>query len=245
MAKAGKVKSVRRRQTERLIGSVPAGFVFTILVLVISVDTFVAGKAPGLDLPWYAKLPIVLVFVVALAVIYYQTRLNYQQKTHDLTWALKFQDKFEEMGAQRFKAAWLLKNKRELLSEPKKNRQVLGDIDDVLDLFEDVGFYLQGEYITPEVAYHHFYHWVRGYYQSAKEYITRWQDEEEARWENLESLYKTLDELESGHEKRIKEEQFDETERDEFLEEEMSSGQRLLQLKADPQVLVRDVEAQL
>jgi hypothetical protein len=245
MAKARKVKSMRRRRIERLFGSVPAGFVFTILVLVISVDTFVAGKAPGFDLQWYAKLPIVLVFVVALAVIYYQTRLNYQQKTHDLTWALKFQDKFEEMGAQRFKAAWLLKNKRELLSEPKKNRRILGDIDDVLDLFEDVGFYLQGEYISPEVAYQHFYHWVRGYYQSAKEYIAGWQDEEEARWENLDSLYTTLDELESGPEKRIEEEQFNETERDEFLEEEMSSGRRLLKLKADPQGLIKDVDAQL
>lgn len=221
----------------------PAAFVLTILALVVSAITFFLGKtSSGIELPHYAEFVIVLVFFVAVLVTGYQTYLNYQQKTYDLTWALKFQDKFEEMAVQRFQAAWLLKNKRELLSEPKKNRQVLGDIDDVLDLFEDVGFYLQGDYITPEVAYNHFYHWVRGYYQSGKEYIERWQDEEEARWENLKNLYTTLEELESAHEKRIKEEQFEETERGEFLEEEMSTGQRLLQLKANPEELIKRVE---
>jgi hypothetical protein len=34
----------------------------------------------------------------------------------------------------------------------------LSDIDDVLDIFEDIGFYLYGDQLTPEVAHHSFHY---------------------------------------------------------------------------------------
>jgi hypothetical protein len=73
----------------------------------------------------------------------------------------------------------------------------LEDIDDVLDFLEDIGFYVHGDQISPEVAHHHFYHWIRGYYFAARDYIEAWQEQESESWRHIKELFETTRELET------------------------------------------------
>ncbi len=87
------------------------------------------------------------------------------------------------------KAAKILwKKKAEL--ENIKNRE-LEDIDDVLDFLEDVGLYQRADYVSPELAHHHFFHWTRGYWQAAGPYVQAWRRKERARWNHVEELFET------------------------------------------------------
>jgi hypothetical protein len=73
---------------------------------------------------------------------------------------------------------------------------VSADIDGVLDFFEDVGFYLRGDQMTPEVAHHYFHYYFRGYYCAAREYIETQQEKEPAYLEHVHYLFDTIHEIE-------------------------------------------------
>src|SRR2546428_9344749 len=223
---------VKPKQLGRVARAIPPLYIFMYLGLIVTLVGITIGKTlPALQVPvlgWWPLLIIVIVLLLGLGFICYQTRLNYKRSTYDPTWALRFQTKFDQMGRQRLAAATLLRDKRDLLSDVKKNQKELEGVDDGLDFFEDVGFYMQGDYITPEVAHHQFYHWLRGYYLSGRPYIDAWQAIESARWENVENLYRATNEIEYGYPRRITEEQFDEDERGNFLTGEVGSAEWLL-----------------
>ena len=73
---------------------------------------------------------------------------------------------------------------------------VLDKIDDVLDFFEDVGFYVNGGQISPEIAHHHFYHWLRMYWQASIDYVEAWRKRESARWNHIDALFEITSEVE-------------------------------------------------
>jgi len=224
---------VKTKRLGRFARAVPPLYVFMYLGLIVTLIGIVTSKTlPALQVPTLSWEPLVIILVVlllGLGFICYLTWLNYKRSTYDPTWALRFQTKFDQMGRQRLAAATLLRDKRELLSDVKKNQKELEGIDDVLDFFEDMGFYIQGDYLTPEVAHHQFYHWLRGYYLSARAYIDAWQTIESARWKNVEKLYKATNEIEFDHPRHITEEQFNDTERDSFLKGEIDSAEWLLE----------------
>jgi hypothetical protein len=58
-------------------------------------------------------------------------------------------------------------------------------VDDALDILEDVGFLMTGDQISPEVAHHYFFHWTRGYYNAAKEYLSAHEVRQPALWRHL------------------------------------------------------------
>ena len=62
------------------------------------------------------------------------------------------------MREERAVAAKAILDFKGRLANLEQNRDELSVIDDVLDFFEDVGFYERGDQISPEVAHHHFYH---------------------------------------------------------------------------------------
>ena len=70
------------------------------------------------------------------------------------------------------------------------------DIDDVLDFFEDLGFYMQGDQATPEAIHHTFYYWIRGYYSAARDYLEKAQEERPTQWEFVKELFETTHEIE-------------------------------------------------
>jgi hypothetical protein len=103
--------------------------------------------------------PVVLWVLLAVLAVLLGLQMNaeYKRRTYDPKWMLKFDDDFtsDDMKRTRAKAA----------SDIKKNGTRLGDenfrspqLDDVLDFFEGVGFLMQGDEITPEVAHQAFYY---------------------------------------------------------------------------------------
>jgi len=92
--------------------------------------------------------------------------------TFDPTLALKYWDDFasSEMYQTRARASKALEeHAKDLGNEDYHNP----DIDDVLDIFEDIGFYVRGDQLTPEVAHQELYYWIRGYYSTARPYLEK------------------------------------------------------------------------
>src|SRR5262249_9738850 len=127
-------------------------------------------------------------FIVVGLVMVLQTRAEYRKRTYDPTWAIKFSEIFdsERMRTARAKAACALKDKDTLSSE----------VDEVLNFFEDLGFYMQGDQLTPEVAHHAFQYWIRGYYSAAYEYLKAGQEQEQSHWEFIGMLLEATNEIE-------------------------------------------------
>jgi hypothetical protein len=147
------------------------------------------------DLRWLIPWAILELFV-GFAFLSLQTWLEYRRRTHDPTWILKFQEQFNSLDNQRTKASECLLSNSDHLNDLEKYEQELSDIDDVLDFLEDIGFYMGGDQISPEVVHHHFYHWIRGYWEASENYVKAWQRKEPARWNHLKSLYETVTEVE-------------------------------------------------
>lgn len=123
---------------------------------------------------------------------------EHQRKTHNPEWILKYQDMFE--SAPFIELRKLAVN---VLTDPAKKVRLgtrtkdLADIDPVLDFFEDLGFYESGGQISAEVIHHHhFFHWIRAYWEQTEPYVRDWQKKEPARWDHLEELFETLQEIE-------------------------------------------------
>lgn len=136
---------------------------------------------------------------LALVVGLVEMFMRYRVATYDPTWALKYSDMFIEMTRDRSRAATvLLECSSDKLAKIEEFRVQLGDIDDVLDLFDDIGLYVRGGQISPELAAHYFYHWIRGYYQASNRYIKAWQQKEKQRWCNIEFLWKVVLQVEEG-----------------------------------------------
>ena len=137
---------------------------------------------------------LIIAGIAGVVLLGFQAYSEYQHRTCDPTWALKFDDRFydNEFKEARYKAATILKDHWGKLRSTDKS---LEDIDDVLDFLEDLRFYVHGDQISPEVAHHHFYHWIRGYYLASRDYIEAWQEQEAASWQHLKELYETTREL--------------------------------------------------
>ena len=136
----------------------------------------------------------VVAFVV-LAVLYMRARAEYERRTYDPTWAFQFDDRFNssEMKCLRSKAAATIKERFGRLREENSK---LSDIDDVLDFFEDLGFYTEGHQLTPEVVHHTFYYWIERYYLSARDYIEFKQQDRPTVWDHVKYIYEITNEVE-------------------------------------------------
>lgn len=169
--------------------------------------------APGIV--WIA-VTIVLVFWMV------QTYSGYLQKLYDPKWVLKFDDDWMNSVNQRRAAAKALADYQGHLSEVDEHRSDLEPIDEVLDFFETVGFYMSGEQMSAEVIHHHLFHWLRGYWCASRTYVEAWQRKETLRWEHIAALYDTTAQIEAKREGIRKEKVlFDEQKVKEFIEEEL------------------------
>jgi hypothetical protein len=183
------------RKFKRLLSAIPVAFVVAFVALCFSAFTLLknqpaVGSVPNLT------FGVVVGVVAALLLLVVQTFLEYRRRTYDPTWVLKFQDTWESREEIRATASKVIRDNRDKLSRIKEHESLLCPIDDVLDMLEDVGFYVHGDQISPEVAHHHFYHWIRGYWCAAQNYIKAWQIEETARWQHLPKLYDETSEVE-------------------------------------------------
>jgi hypothetical protein len=131
--------------------------------------------------------------VVTLILLALQWRFEYRKRTYEPTWGLKFVDDFfsRDMRHTRRRAAEALKPNLSNTAELKSS-----DLDEVIDFFEQLGFYMRGDQITPEVAHHSFHYWICGYYSAAKDYIGTVRKTNVSSWEHVELLFEMTHEIE-------------------------------------------------
>jgi hypothetical protein len=136
--------------------------------------------------PWHI---LVLLAVVAACV---QTYVNYRRDWYDYDLALKYQDLLESQStvANRQKAARQFKEKKAYNSDTR-------EVEAPLDLIEDIGFYVRNHKMSVEVAHHHFYFWIRGYVQTAKNYIAAYRIDDPLAYEYCEELLKSVTDYEA------------------------------------------------
>jgi len=68
---------------------------------------------------------------------------------------------------------------------------------------KDLGFYLQGDQFSDEVAHHHFFHSIRGWYSNLESHIEYYRNvrNEKAAYENIQPLYDRVSRIEKGYDK--------------------------------------------
>jgi hypothetical protein len=164
------------------------------------------------------------VLLVVLAVLLgLQMTAEYRRRTYDPTWMFKFDEDFnsDDMRHKRSKAAEDIKNNQTRLTDDDFKSP---ELDDVLDFFEGVGFLMQGDEMTPEVAHHAFHYWIHGYYVAAREYIETTQNKRPMQWECVKGLFELTSEVEDERRRKLakSEEPLDGTCIAKFLEEEIA-----------------------
>lgn len=192
---------------------------FTALTLLIAATT--------LYMAYHPTSKVFLALVIGVAIIWlFQTWAEYVRRTYDLTAFNAFQTRWDSRQAQqwRARAAKLLKS-AQTVAAVRTNREALSDADDTLDLIEEIAFYVVGNQVSPEAAHHHLWHWIRGYWFSARNYIgvLRKNPSTVTVYEYIEKLYGVVSEIETersgcpGNTLSL-----DAAQIDEFLTEEMN-----------------------
>jgi hypothetical protein len=165
------------RRFKRLLLSIPSALAVTFVALCFTAFGLAESQRlqPGIA---HLTLWLFLGLLAAAALLVIQMYLEYRRRTYDPTWVLKLQDMWESKEKIRAVASRVIRDNRDKLSKIKEHETLLCPIDDALDMLEDVGFYMHGDQISPEVAHHHFYHWISGYWCAAHDYIKAWQVKE-------------------------------------------------------------------
>jgi hypothetical protein len=72
------------------------------------------------------------------------------------------------------------------------------DCDDILDFFETLGMLVREGALRDEFVWHYLFHWIRGYWQSAHDYVHRYRGKESTVWQDFERLYRRTIDIEMG-----------------------------------------------
>ena len=146
----------------------------------------------------FSFLVLLAVLAALIALLGFQIKAEYRRRTYDPKLMLELDKDFysPEMQGER-----------------------------VLDFFDSIGFFMQGDEITPEVAHHTYYYWIDGYYRATCRYIEVIREKRPPQWEHIEYLHNMTHQVEFECIRRIGK-KAEETKLIEFLKEE-------IQLKAD------------
>jgi hypothetical protein len=177
----------------RFLSSVSGIYFAVFSALCIPTAGLIAHFAQGVDgrclgNHWELVGALITGVLFGLLFIVTQAYVAHRRSIYDPKWGLRFQAIFDGMGQQRDRAALILLHYKKELAQTESKKQDLDNIDEVLDFLDDLGFYLKGGHLSPEVAHHHFYHWIRGYTQAAKKYIEACRAKEPARWNHIAEL---------------------------------------------------------
>lgn len=203
----------------RALTSLPASLLFALFALVLSAVGIILNHAVGRSLLLWLAVAILL----ALAFLAIQAWAEYRRRSFDPTLMLHYQEKWDKLTEERRAAAETLLNRADDLSKIQQFKTDLDSIDEVLDVLDDIGFYVNGDQISPEVAHQHLHHWIRGYWSAAKGYIDAWRVEEPLRWQHIETLFEEVERVEQALRGRAKGRLTSEESKT-FLQEEASSS---------------------
>ncbi len=155
---------------------------------------------------------------LGLLLIGLQTYANRIIRQYDPTLAFKLQDLLHADETREVRA----RGARHFQKTGRWNR----DVEAALDVIEDVGFYVENDVIGVEVAHHHFYHWVRGYVQTADDYIANYRRKEPLAYEWAGRLLERLTEYESRRSQiHVGKLVWDQLMIDEFIKGEIEEGE--------------------
>jgi hypothetical protein len=111
--------------------------------------------------------------------------------------AQEFDEEFEELDEERTEAATTILSNKLLDQEPLDYAILTGQLDNIFDLFDTVGYFVRYKYIKAEVAHQYFQHWFAHYYRFFVLYnIRELADYGDTVWNNLVTLSRDLDAVE-------------------------------------------------
>src|SRR5208337_690632 len=185
--------------------SIPTADLLVSILVVVAIITIAVPLIGGQNMTpensqfiWHVLEAAIAIGFVLLVILVIKTRLEYRRRTYDPTLIFEFQKAFDllEDTHARCKAAKVCmaflkapEDSRNWQAFPRREQE---ELEPVLDFLEDLGFYLRGDQFSEEVAHHHFFHWIRGWYSNLESYVEYYRDvrNEKAAYENIEPLYK-------------------------------------------------------
>ncbi len=209
---------ITRRRIARAF-PVIGGLLAILPILALVFPSTVQPSGPSADASHVNMLrsPYLLISLIAVFALLFQTWTNYVRDWFNPTLALRYQDRFESED--------VLKKRSKAARYHKENKKWDKSIDWILDIFEDVGFYVAKDEMSAEVAHHHFYYWIRGYIQTAQEYIRTYQIDDPTAHEWCEYLLKEVSKVEAAKSKtHIAKLTYDQDEIDEFIKDEIDEA---------------------
>ncbi|MGA8475084.1 MAG: hypothetical protein WB681_08460 [Candidatus Cybelea sp.] len=216
------------KKIQRALAAISGPVAFTLLTLVFAAVLQGHRRHSEYGAPFF---PIYWLIIGGAVLWCIQSYLMYEKRTHDPRLALEYQNLFDSDTMRRRKrpeAAQALRDFRDeklRFDSPADRRVLRRKVDDILDIFEDIGFLVQGNQISPEVAHHYFDYWLQGYWRAAKPYLELERKEESAEWNHIEYLARISQQVEywvTLDKREIQQEDFRE-----FLDEEMDLPQGL------------------
>ncbi len=184
----------------------------------------------------YILIPVGLFLLVAKA------KTNYRKLKYSTEIAWRVLDDWEKLEKERHVAAeacnWYVtahESDRDWRTR-KRTHPKVKYLEYVLDSFDDLAFFLEGNQISDDVAHHYFGHYILLYWLSgAREYALDRQKDEPYTWRRVQDLFDRILVVEC---ERTKKRQSDvlshlNSKRAEYLEEEMESE---AESEAEPEV---------
>jgi hypothetical protein len=170
----------------RLLAAASGPLAFALLTLAATIVGITIQGSGASSPQSITSLTPYLVSGVALGALFWflQAVSEYRRRTFDPTWALKYDVRWVKATEVRRNAAHAIFEGRRngTLAKIETHSVSLAPIDDALDLLEDIGFFVAGDQMSPEVAHHYFFHWIRGYWNAANDYINTRQRSQPALW---------------------------------------------------------------
>lgn len=145
---------------------------------------------PSWGFPSWAIVVLWIAFAVVALFLVLSAYFEYRRRTYDCTLISRYDETFDKMITQRITAA------RFLLDRSINSGKECGALEDILDIFEDLGFYLKGNQLSSEVAHHTFEYCIRTYCQAAESYIAEMRRKEPTIWEHLDYLLSAVSRIE-------------------------------------------------
>jgi hypothetical protein len=213
-------KNIHRIRRAFASGS-PLLFAGALAITSVSVAVFKPSASDSSSISSSISTIFLVAVLAGVILLSIQVFFEYRRRTYDPTWAIKFDEMFDsgEMKNARAASAAYLRDK---CDELDRSDLSCADLDDIFDFFENIGFYMHRDQITPEVAHHFYHYWIRGYYSAGCRYVDKARRKEPARWEFVKILFDATNEIEDERTKSMRPRLLDAEGITEFLEDEIN-----------------------
>lgn len=135
----------------------------------------------NIDYNFITAWAAMLAAIVAILTLYFENRRHRFSVGIDLL--LKLDERYDSDNMRKFRRSAA----KSLLSGNSS-----GDVDEVLDFFEMMGFLVRRGALDKKMVWHNFSHSISGYWNAAKEHIQEEKLKDPTVWQDLDLLYKSV-----------------------------------------------------